>query len=468
MQDKEKSPQVLLLGESEGALALDRRALRDAGYSDIRVLTSGLDACRQLAGINGKAFKPDLVVCTNRLSDMDAEQFCAIVRQHPRLLALPILIVLPNENEAAQLKALGCGASALLGRPYSIEYLKKILTTLQAGKAAIESLRQAADKTDTAAFDAALASYGLLLRPNRQPEDYFRAGMRFLEENRYNYAISAFQRALENVRIKGEAELGIAAAYKGKGDTARYHAWLARAAETFIQAKRWHHARSAFARLVQENANARNPFLAEASRQIRQQEYEDAAKTLAEGCGFIPGLKAGQVYAKVCLGAEDSAAMFKALQSELANHGNGDFLATEIRQSIEKLGKERQERMRQAADERQMQLARNLSAAKIAESANVAAKAASVQESRGVAMLDAPGSSMPAEESAFSQTHGNVVDNAEYNSADEADVNLNPVLAPLTQPEATSDLFASKPKINEFLSVIKLTWKLARRQKKKK
>lgn len=464
MQEKEKLPQVLLLGESETAIALDRRALRDAGYGDIRVMSSGLDACRRLAGIGGDPYKPDLVVCTSRLADMDGDQFCAIVRQHPRLLALPILIVLPNENEAAQLKALGCGASALLGRPYSIEDLRRILGGLLAGRAAMENLRKAADQTDTAAFDAALASYGLLLRPRRQPEDYFRAGMRFLEENRYNYAISAFQRALENVRIKGEAELGIAAAYKGKGDTARYHAWLARAAETFIQARRWHHARSAFARLLQDNSEAKNPFLIEASRQIRHHEYNEAAKTLAEGCALIPSLKAGQAYAKVCLGADDAAAMFKALQAELASHGNGDFLAGEIRQSIIRLGKERQERMRQAADERQVQLARNLSAAKVAESAANAKSQPTGQQGPNPAIL------LEDEARASSGVHSVIPEDetSPESLEDKANEDGKSVLAPLTQPEATSDLFSGKPRINEFLSVIKLTWKLARRQKKQK
>lgn len=459
MQEKEKIPHVLLLGESDAAIALDRRALRDAGFSDARIMTSGLDACRRLAGIGGEPYKPDLVVCTNRLADMDGDQFCAIVRQHPRLLALPILIVLPNENETAQLKALGCGASALLGRPYSIEDLRRILTGLLAGRAAIENLRKAADQADTAAFDAALASYGLLLRPSRQPDDYFRAGMRFLEENRYNYAISAFQRALENVRIKGDSELGIAAAYKGKGDIVRYRAWLARATETFIQAKRWHHARSAFARLLQDNSEAKNPFLSEASRQIRQHEYDEAAKTLSEGCALVPSLKAGQVYAKVCLGADDAAAMFRALQSELAGHGNGDFLAREIKQSIIKLGKERKERMLQAADERKVRLARNLSVAKIAESA----KSAPSPRTNPASLLD--------DESRAASRPGQTFEEDEI-PRDEPD-DLPPddrktVLASLTQPEATSDLFSGKPKINEFLSVIKLTWKLARRQKKQK
>ena len=42
------------------------------------------------------------------------------------------------------------------------------------------------------------------------------------------------------------------------------------------------------------------------------------------------------------------------------------------------------------------------------------------------------------------------------------------ILAPLTEAEATSDLFKQRPRLNELLSVMKLTWKLARRKKQEK
>ena len=40
------------------------------------------------------------------------------------------------------------------------------------------------------------------------------------------------------------------------------------------------------------------------------------------------------------------------------------------------------------------------------------------------------------------------------------------ILSPLSEAEATSGLFTGRPRLNEFLSVMKLTWKLARRDKK--
>ena len=40
------------------------------------------------------------------------------------------------------------------------------------------------------------------------------------------------------------------------------------------------------------------------------------------------------------------------------------------------------------------------------------------------------------------------------------------ILSPLSEAEATSGFFTGRPRLNEFLSVMKLTWKLARRDKK--
>ncbi len=167
-------PGVLLLCESEPLGALDKRAIREAGAAEVRVMTSGVAAARMLAGLAPAkpGFSPEIIVCTQKLADMDGEQFCAILRLHPRLLAMPILLVLPNDSEAEQLKTLGSGASALLGRPYSVPVLQEKLAALAAERPRLEQLRLAAQHADTSAFDAALATYGMLLRPERQPEDH--------------------------------------------------------------------------------------------------------------------------------------------------------------------------------------------------------------------------------------------------------------------------------------------------------
>ena len=483
-------PGVLLLCESEPLGALDKRALREAGASEVRVMTSGVAAARMLAGLTPArdGFSPEIIVCTQKLEDMDGEQFCAILRLHPRLLAMPVLLILPNDSEAEQLKTLGSGASALLGRPYSVPALQEKLTSLLAERPRLDQLRLAAQHTDTSAFDAALATYGILLRPERQPEDYFRVGMRCLDENRWNHAISAFQRALRSAQIKGEAELGMAAAWKGKGDRPRFHAWLARAAETFVRARRWHRARTAYARLLQDDPGARSPFLAEAHRLIRANAYDEAAEALAPSLEVTPG--AQDRFARMCLAAENPEAMLAALEAGLGKtmgESAGDALSQDIRESLDAFALEREARQRQVAAERQWQLSRAMAARRAAategesvpveegsaaggppesreKASATAPEPAALPSRRGlapeVAAQRAPG--MTADERPQSPA---AIETAVEDAAPEAPVDKQPVLPPLTQAEATTGLFAGRPRFNELLSVIKLTWKLMRRSR---
>ncbi len=480
-------PGVLLLCESEPLGALDKRAIREAGAAEVRVMTSGVAAARMLAGLAPAkpGFSPEIIVCTQKLADMDGEQFCAILRLHPRLLAMPILLVLPNDSEAEQLKTLGSGASALLGRPYSVPVLQEKLAALAAERPRLEQLRLAAQHADTSAFDAALATYGILLRPERQPEDYFRVGMRCLEENRWNHAISAFQRALRSAQIKGEAELGMAAAWKGKGDMPRFRAWLARAAETFVRARRWHRARTAYVRLLQDDPSAKSPFIAEAHRLIREKAYEEAAEALAQSLEVTP--RAQDKFARICLTAQSPEAMLAALEAGLGKtmgDAAGDALSRDIRESLNAFAREREERQRQVAAERQWQLSRTMAAQRTASEASAPDETA--EDAAGVPLptdADVGASNMrgsrpqersPAEDGAVvppapvAAERGLPGGGASLPGTGESEAApppapAQPALQPLTEAEATSGLFARRPKINELFSVIKLTWKLMRR-----
>lgn len=445
---------VLLLSESEQAASLDRRALRDAGFVNTHVMTSGIEAAKYLANLNegGNGRPPELVVCSQKLEDMDGDQFCAIVRRHPRLIALPILLVLPNDSEAEQLLAQGCGASAIVGRPYSVDTLRARLEKLAAGYIAGEN---PGPEADTSEFDAALASYGILLRPSRQPEDYFRAGMKCLEEKRWNVAMAAFQNILAGGGMKAEAQLGIAAAYKGKGDMARFGVWLGNAAETLVKDGRWNLARATFARLLQRQPEAKNPFLTEAHRLIRLKEYEQAAETLAQGVSIIPKSRAAEKLAMVCMSAEDPQAMLKILAASLEREDKkNDYLNGEIRQSLELLCRARSDRLKMRAAERKWQLSRQMAEKKKSQSAPMREEA------------EKPAAVKLVEESPDQQAQGEIIA-GNFAEADEGGTGNSAIILESLGHEDDNDA-SNKSGLNDFLSVVRLTWKLARRSGKNK
>ena len=353
---------VLLLSESESMAALDRRALREVGADRIEGLTSGVAAARILAGLDDPptAFQPDVVVCSQRLSDMEGEQFCAIMRLHPMLLDMPVLLILPHDSEVEQLRTLGCGASALLARPYSIDQLKAHLDFLIASRPTLDDLDKASQLTTTKAFDDALATYGILLKPIRQPEDYFRVGMQCLEQRKWNSAINAFQRAMRGALIQGKAELGMAAAWKGKGDMVRYRYYLSQAAATFVRARQWNRARAVYGRMLQEDPNARSPFLSEALQQMRQGNYDQAAGILAQGYEITPRQQITERMAQICLAADTSAEMLANMEAclEQAMGEDAQALSAEIRITLENLAQEAEAKKLEDAAERQWRAGR--------------------------------------------------------------------------------------------------------------
>lgn len=480
-------PNLLLLCADEQAANLDRRALRDAGFPRLRIMTSGIEAASLLAGLTKPldGLEPDIVICLNRLADMEGEQFCAIVRQHPRLLAFPILLILPNDNEVEQLRTLGCGASALMGRPYSVDSLKKQIANLARNIEQSRQLRKAAQIVNTSAFDDALATYGVLLRTERQPDDYFKVGMRCLEESRFNVAIAAFEHALRDTQIKAEAELGIAAAYKGKGDMQRFKAWLARASESFVRAKRWNRARTAYARLLQHDPSARNPFLAEAHKLIREGEYELAADVLAQSLGLMEKKKTGERLARVCLSAEEPDEMYAALEKSLERDAptQHDYLSEEIRATLDLMIQQKRERQRQLAAERKWQLAQNLGLLhnqveaeeepvlpRDGETTEIG-KAPVPQKGKNTGKVEARNRPVVATFGEAPKLQVNIEQAAAKAKAfgsrkvidddfDEDDYE-DDVLEPFTAEGQE----CKKTKFNELLSVVKLTWKLTRKSR---
>lgn len=472
---------VLLLSENDASGNLDKRALRDAGVSRVETLTSGVRAARLLAGCSdeGASFMPDVVVCTQRLEDMTGEQFCAILRLHPLLLDLPVLLILPHDNEVEQLKTLGCGASALLARPYSVQSLKNHLESLAASHASLAALERAGQFADTKAFDDALATYGMLLKPVRDPEDYFRVGMQCLHQGKWNYALNAFQRALRGALIQGKAELGMAAAWKGKGDTARYRQCLARAAATFVRASQWNRARAVYGRLLQAEPDARSPFLAESLHRMRLGDYTEAAAILAQGYSVTPRQQLRDRLAEACLVATEPQAALQSMERMLEHALGtdvGEVLGAEIRATLDTLARQLEVRRQEEAAERQRQA--RLAARRKEAAATSSAKTATSENASSPGAGDADRSAIATKE----DSTWNDVGDARKVGAGGLDDSL--AIAPLnldvpgvsspgvtdeTIPEGSGGHGASKRawhgrSLGDILSVMRFTWRLSRKK----
>lgn len=121
--------QILLLSGLDETLSVERATLRQLG-ARVRGLRSGRSALEYLAGPLEKSEKPDVLVCTETLSDMGARDF---LRALGLLLARtgeqppPVLVVCGGRAEAF----LELGAAAAVTRPYTVQTMSEALLAAQ-------------------------------------------------------------------------------------------------------------------------------------------------------------------------------------------------------------------------------------------------------------------------------------------------------------------------------------------------
>ena len=360
MAAHEGLPNVLLLSENQDLNVLDKKIIREAGVEKIAALLAGREAAKYLAK-NYQLAKNLLVVVNQKLEDMSGEQFCRIIRLHPKLTNIPILLILPTTNEGEEHLALDYGASAVLTRPYSALDMRSTLKTLVQNRS---KPKNPAKPPDLAAFEAALITLDTNLNIKQHtPEDYFRVGMLCLEKKNWNSALEAFKRALVDPELKGEAELGLSAAWRGKNNPVEGDNWLIQAAETFVATAQWPTARTVYARIVNSRENARNPFFVQARKQINAGQYAQAATTLAESVGTAGLEEICEKMAMLCAQAANPQVMFAELTEAISKRPNltsaDEFLAV-IKAKVGQYLEEQRLRAQEASEKRQAILSQRL------------------------------------------------------------------------------------------------------------
>ena len=416
---------ALLLAQSEDFAVLDRRALRDAGIGQVRVMTSGVYAARFLAGKeqHDRGVMPDIVLVHHQLADMMGADFVELARSHPRLAGLPIVHVASSETPKAKITALAQGYSGLLMRPYSGECMRQALEYAAAVKLDRDKLDLGRALLNTELFDKALERFEAMLDACAgEPEEAFYRGLEQLQQRKWDAAINAFQQALKQLAFKGEAEFGIALAWKGKGDQRNYKLYLERAGHSFAQAAKWHRARTVYARLLQEAPASESPFLLEAERLIRAGQFAQAATALAEGYELTSKDSIRERLARTLMYNSD------------APEQDADALSRSLRNKTPGMADNLAEAVREEMDEQKLRMQGRR------QNPQAASKALFAQ---GIPLLE-------------EETE----EDAPRKHEEEP---VGPLaIKPLSEQSVTSELFSGKPGVNEAITVAKLTWQIFR------
>jgi len=76
-----------------------------------------------------KQEKPDLILATTQLPDIDAFDLCYLIRQSPDLCTIPFILIADNINPEERINAYRSGADAFLNRNVSLREMYTVIET---------------------------------------------------------------------------------------------------------------------------------------------------------------------------------------------------------------------------------------------------------------------------------------------------------------------------------------------------
>ncbi len=446
---------ALLLVEVGSASNLDKQALREAGIEQIHTVSSGVQAVHILLDqlpheqtiTDDSLAQPhratpciDVLFCYARCEDMSASAFVELIRLHPTLGKLPIILLAKNQAEAELLQTMEADFQGLIVRPYTIESLQKQIYIFG------HNTVLPANNATEADFMTSLLRYENAQNSDGKAEFHFQEALRQLQEKSFDTAISSFKKTLYHGQYKGEAEVGLAAAYRSKNELAAYRYYMHEATLTFIRAGKWDKAKIAFEKLVPLMPSAAQIFVHRAQHLIRAQNYELAAQTLLAAPNFADFVQLKSTtlgIAKACLYTENPPFTVEQVIKAFTDASLKPIVSS-LRQSLGKAQEQYDTSMRSKREARQKQKEKALRIQKKA-----------VPSMENTAKIHALSESLPGEPSLLNDVVKKSKKEIEKKSPENT-----AIIAPLQEHEADTKALAAFPKLQEMASVIKVTLKL--------
>lgn len=117
-------PRVLVIDDDPAIRANLKRVLWLEGYSVVEA-ADGEHGIERL-----DAFPPDLVLCDLVMPRGDGFSVLAALRAHPRLAALPFVMLTASTEDAEAAQCSALGADALLAKPFNVARLLELVQQL--------------------------------------------------------------------------------------------------------------------------------------------------------------------------------------------------------------------------------------------------------------------------------------------------------------------------------------------------
>jgi twitching motility two-component system response regulator PilG len=121
---------VLVIDDSQTVRRSAEIFLAQGGHQ-VLLAEDGFDA---LSRIDEQA--PDLIFCDIQMPRLDGYRTCAIVRRHPALRDVPVVMLSSNEGLFDQMRGQAAGAREHIAKPFAAEQLLDAVRRLVPGRGA--------------------------------------------------------------------------------------------------------------------------------------------------------------------------------------------------------------------------------------------------------------------------------------------------------------------------------------------
>lgn len=332
---------AFFLAEDEQALALDRKVLRRLGVTQALFFASGGKALLHLkdtlavsAAANGDirpaAAPLEMIICSERLADMNGLQFLAHIRSLAGYRDIPAVLLVSNAQSPLAVAARATNSCAVLARPYSPDQAEEMLyaATLPESRRTPMALPPSfAARPETAR--AARKDNAPLLRRDVKPaipdtpgEKALHEGLKALRRGDTLAADRLLHGSYEADPGRIETCLALSRLYAVKENAREELAWLCRAGALCLKRGETARARGVFDRLPR-GKDGQGPLLAEAGLILQAGEVKAAALTFLEAHRLDPAQPLHTLIGRTCMFTPAPEEHMLGLIKALAANGHG-------------------------------------------------------------------------------------------------------------------------------------------------
>ncbi|EPR44677.1 response regulator receiver protein [Desulfovibrio sp. X2] len=278
---------ITILTHSETNVTTDRRSLKRLRLPQPDVLGSGAEVMEEMP-----TDPAHVLLVDDEMDDMSGLDFLRMLRRSPEGRLLPVVMVTQENRREQVLNAISAGCSGYVLRPYALATFERHLQ-MAVDSAALDEegeakLARAHELLSLGKFSEAAEEFRSIVDGEEESHRYFDVGMRHLQAQRYGTAMVAFNRAVALGELFAEAHKGLAHAYRGLNDTARYLEELRTAAEIYALQDRLQETKEIFVEILKADPDAVNPYNALGVELRRKGDYAGAIHAYSQALELTP------------------------------------------------------------------------------------------------------------------------------------------------------------------------------------